>query len=223
MTREEAAARCTELNRERKDGQRWFVSQAGTDEWHVVAVALPAAAGAGPLNASVVFRVTAPRGVRSLCGEPSSIAALLCGRGAARRPQSHHAPRKGRPCCLFLAFQGLRNTPPGRATPAGPNRGAGPLRHTRNSASCPSSAPGCRELSGHKLRASAYDANPRSLNAWITRRPCDRSERTARAGMARARRTPRGHPSAPAPLQRECQLTHTLANGRRMSYPPTRP
>lgn len=53
MTREEATARCEELNRERRDGRRWFVSRAGTDEWHAVAVALPATHGAGHLRASV--------------------------------------------------------------------------------------------------------------------------------------------------------------------------
>jgi hypothetical protein len=53
MTREQATIRCEDLNRERQDGQRWFVSQAGTDEWHVVAVALPAAPGAGPRHASI--------------------------------------------------------------------------------------------------------------------------------------------------------------------------
>ena len=55
MTHEEATARCEVLNRERRDGQRWFVSRAGTDEWHVVAVALPAAQ-AGPLHASIESR-----------------------------------------------------------------------------------------------------------------------------------------------------------------------
>ena len=53
MTHEEATARCEELNREQASERRWFVSQAGTDEWHVVAAALPASPGSGPLRASI--------------------------------------------------------------------------------------------------------------------------------------------------------------------------
>jgi hypothetical protein len=51
MTHEEATARCQELNRERGGEPRWFVSRAGTSEWHVVSASIPGA-GTGPLHAS---------------------------------------------------------------------------------------------------------------------------------------------------------------------------
>jgi hypothetical protein len=55
MTREEATTRCEELNREHPGAPRWFVSRAGTDEWHVVSVTMPAS-DAGPLHASIESR-----------------------------------------------------------------------------------------------------------------------------------------------------------------------
>jgi hypothetical protein len=51
MTREDATARCAELNREQPGEPRWFVSRAGTDEWHVVSVAAPGSPG--PLHAAI--------------------------------------------------------------------------------------------------------------------------------------------------------------------------
>ena len=53
MTRDEASTRCEELNREHQGGRRWFVSRAGTDDWHVVSVDMP---GPGPLHASIESR-----------------------------------------------------------------------------------------------------------------------------------------------------------------------
>lgn len=54
MTHEEALAKCEELNRERRDGRRWFVSRAGTDEWQVVSPSL--GEGQGPLHAAIESR-----------------------------------------------------------------------------------------------------------------------------------------------------------------------
>ena len=51
MTHDEAIARSEELNRGQPGEPRWFASRAGTDEWHVVSVALPGAPG--PLHESI--------------------------------------------------------------------------------------------------------------------------------------------------------------------------
>jgi hypothetical protein len=53
MTHEEATVRCEQLNREDSGDRRWFVSQGGTDEWHVVSVKMPGSTPLGPLHASV--------------------------------------------------------------------------------------------------------------------------------------------------------------------------
>jgi hypothetical protein len=53
MTHAEAAARAEQLNRDAGGGQRWFASQLGSDEWHVVAARLPAK---GPLHETVEAR-----------------------------------------------------------------------------------------------------------------------------------------------------------------------
>jgi hypothetical protein len=56
MTHEEATARCEQLNRDEPGAPRWFVSRAGTDEWHVVTAAMPGSDASGPLQASVESR-----------------------------------------------------------------------------------------------------------------------------------------------------------------------
>jgi hypothetical protein len=53
MTHEQATIRCEQLNREAPGDRRWFVSRAGTEEWHVLSVSTPEV---GPLHASVESR-----------------------------------------------------------------------------------------------------------------------------------------------------------------------
>jgi hypothetical protein len=56
MTHEQAAARCEDLNREGNDGQRWFVSRLGSDDWHVVSASVPGLPPRGPLHETVETR-----------------------------------------------------------------------------------------------------------------------------------------------------------------------
>ncbi|MDQ6777446.1 MAG: hypothetical protein M3071_14800 [Actinomycetota bacterium] len=56
MIREQAIARCEELNRDEQDGRRWFVSQLDTEEWNVVAATVPGLPPRGSLHETVETR-----------------------------------------------------------------------------------------------------------------------------------------------------------------------
>jgi hypothetical protein len=56
MTREQAEARCAELNADPDRDRQWFPRQAGPDEWEIVSMALPEGARRGPLKEAVESR-----------------------------------------------------------------------------------------------------------------------------------------------------------------------
>jgi len=56
MTHEQATTRCEQLNRDDPGDRHWFVSRAGTDEWHVVSVRTPGTGDLGPLHGAVGSR-----------------------------------------------------------------------------------------------------------------------------------------------------------------------
>jgi hypothetical protein len=53
LTREEAVARCAELNRDGEGGQRWFAKKRDDGEWEIVSVAAPGFRRVDPLKATV--------------------------------------------------------------------------------------------------------------------------------------------------------------------------
>ena len=53
MTREQAAARCAELNREGDGRQRWFAKVRDDGEWEIVSVVAPGFRRPDPLRATV--------------------------------------------------------------------------------------------------------------------------------------------------------------------------
>ena len=57
MTRDEAEARCKELNeRDHLSGWHWFAQHAAGDDWRSVKIKVPAGAGLDPLKASIESR-----------------------------------------------------------------------------------------------------------------------------------------------------------------------
>lgn len=53
MTREEAVARCAELNRAAEGGQQWFAKQKGDGDWQIVSVVAAGLRRRDPLKASI--------------------------------------------------------------------------------------------------------------------------------------------------------------------------
>jgi hypothetical protein len=53
MTHEQAIARCAQLNRDEDGERRWFVRQAGDEDWEIVSVVAPGLHRLGPLKEGV--------------------------------------------------------------------------------------------------------------------------------------------------------------------------
>jgi hypothetical protein len=53
MTREEAVARCAELNRDGEAGRHWFIKQNGDGEWEIVSVLAEGLRRPDPLKAGI--------------------------------------------------------------------------------------------------------------------------------------------------------------------------
>jgi hypothetical protein len=56
MTREEAVARCAELNRDETGDRRWLVKRVAAEGWEVVSMSGPGLRPLGPLKESVESR-----------------------------------------------------------------------------------------------------------------------------------------------------------------------
>lgn len=53
MTREEAVARCAELNRDGTGGRQWFARRNDDGEWEIVSVVVEGLRRSDPLKASI--------------------------------------------------------------------------------------------------------------------------------------------------------------------------
>jgi hypothetical protein len=60
MTREQAVARCVQLNAGDDREREWFPREVGPDDWEVVSVAIPGLRPSGPLKATIESRPRPP-------------------------------------------------------------------------------------------------------------------------------------------------------------------